>query len=135
MAHIIQRLKETPAERTLCVNCNHSKAEHHSDAGYGECYHDSWIGNKCDCPEFDDGTTRQNIEAIAEMPTPEQDAADLAAMDKRDEQLLAEVVEKQHAFWDAVRALEQALGFDLDDSTDFDNQTIESLIETKGKGA
>jgi len=48
---------------------------------------------------------------------------------KRAEQLLDEARFTQTAFWDALLALEEELGVEVDDSKDLEEQTIDSLLE------
>lgn len=47
------------------------------------------------------------------------------------EQLLDHTAQLQHDFWDALSALESVLGVEIDENTDLNDETIETLTEER----
>lgn len=70
--------------------------------------------NNANMPDNDGGRTRMGNEY---------------STDSDANALLTKAQELQTAFWDAVRALEDALDVEIDSSRDLSNETIESLAE------
>jgi hypothetical protein len=64
---------------------------------------------------------------------PENAPRFIEARDKASHALLVRAAELQTEFWYALRKLESAVGFDIDDTADLANETIEHLRETAGK--
>lgn len=44
--------EETKTAAAKCDTCGHSKEDHHSDRGYGACWHGSGKGNRCGCKKY-----------------------------------------------------------------------------------
>lgn len=47
------------------------------------------------------------------------------------ERLLRQAQNKQEVYWDSLRTLETALGFDLDDVAELSQYTVDDLLELR----
>lgn len=62
--------------------------------------------------------------------TPPEPPAETASIDMENcTQLLRIAAQTQRAYWDALRGLQEAIGFEIDDPGDLEEATVESLIE------
>lgn len=68
--------------------------------------------------------------ASRKKATPPEPPAETAAIDTENcAELLRIAAGTQGAYWNALRELEEAIGFEIDDPGDLDDTTVESLIE------